>query len=237
VSAEVARTGATSAAAGAQEDQAAASRAAAARPFAGAFSAALSRARGAVSATARAPGPAGQGGPVAASAPAAASVLARSRLGADRAAHVLRERRDEADPSHPAARAALPRELAPPSPVEGVQRLFPPAALEGVALALARDPVRPTVNVQLADGSGIRVTRGAAGIELVLEVRPEARRAAEAELPEIHAALRARGVKVAAASVRATPRPPGSSAGERALTGGRPSDTTASPSGGTVAKW
>ncbi|MFL5271648.1 MAG: hypothetical protein ACJ79E_06255, partial [Anaeromyxobacteraceae bacterium] len=190
-----------------------------------------------VSATAKVPGAAGRGGRLAGSASAAASVLARSRLGADRASSALRERRDEADPSHPTARASLPRDVAPPSPVDGVQRLFPPASLERVALALARDPARPTVNVQLADGSGLRLTRGAAGIEVVLEVRPEARRAAEAELPAIDAALRARGVKVAAASVRATARSPGGSAGERALTGPRPSDTTASPSGGTVAKW
>jgi hypothetical protein len=231
VTAEAPMGGSASAAAGARaEGAAAAPRAVPARPFSTALATARAAARRGVA-------QAGGGASRASPGSSLARALARSRLGADRAALTLRARRDEAEPSASAARPATTRELGPPLQVEAVQRLFPPAALEGVALALAREPGRPTVNVRLADGSGIRLTRGAAGIELVLEVRPEARRAAEAELPAIGAALRARGVHLASAAVRATPRSAGCSAGERALTGRRPSDTTASPSGGTVAKW
>jgi hypothetical protein len=202
-----------------------------------AFSVVLARVRGAAP---RLPPPA-RGVPTLVGAPAAATsiaaALSRSRRGYDGSELLLRERRDEADPSCPGGGASRPPpDVAPLRGTDAPPRLFAPAALENVALALSRD-ARPSIEVRLANGTGVRLTRGAGGIELVLEVAPGARRSAEAELPALDAALRARGVIVASAEVRSSARSPGGGATGRALTGRRPSDTTASRSSGTVAKW
>jgi hypothetical protein len=200
-----------------------------------AFSIVLARVRGAAP---RSPPPVRGAQTLFGAAAAAASngaALSRSRRDADRSELVLRERRDEAGLSSPGGTSRPPTDVAPPRGADAPARLFAPTALESVAFALSRDAARSSIELRLANGTGVRLTRGAGGIELVLEVAPGVRRSAEAELPALDAALRARGVIVASAEVRSAARSPEGGATGRALTGRRPSDTTAST--GTVAKW
>jgi hypothetical protein len=162
------------------------------------------------------------------------TALARRRRGTEEGHRALEERRSEAEPggsggppSAPAAVAAATGEVRT-ADTWRAGALWPPAALDALALA-ARRGDRPSL--ELSIGREVRVTlvHAARGIEVVLDVRAGLRAAAEAEIPALVAALRARGVAVARAEVRA---PPG------ALTARRGSATTApSQRDGTVAKW
>jgi hypothetical protein len=96
----------------------------------------------------------------------------------------------------PAADVTLrdPPAVAPPSELGAVARALPPAVAvlaPGGQLALS---FGPSLEVDL------RST--AAGVEVLLRPEPGLARAAEAELPRVVAALRARGIAVARAEVR-----------------------------------
>jgi len=157
---------------------------------------------------------------------AAAPVLARRRAVAELSAEALRERRDEAEEvsrgpaADLSARGARVAE-APP------ERVLAPALLDRIAVEARRLADRPVLELRLGADVAVRLTRAARGVELVLHVPAASRRAAEAELPALAAALRARGVALATAEIRA---PATSPAGRGpALTAGAPSDTTAVP--------
>ena len=130
-----------------------------------------------------------------------------------------------------AAAAARPPEAAP--------ALLPPRALEQVALAARELGGRPSV--ELTFGRDLRVTllRAERGVEVVLAPAEGLHRAADAELPGLVAALRAGGVVVTRAEVRAASAPQPSATRGRALTAQRASATTARTldPDGTVAKW
>ncbi|HEX7487536.1 MAG TPA: hypothetical protein VF341_01415, partial [Anaeromyxobacteraceae bacterium] len=153
------------------------------------------------------------------------------------------ERREEADPGRTAASPRLDfmsaAAAAPARPPEGSPALLPPRALEQVALAARELGGRPSV--ELTFGRDLRVTllRAERGVEVVLAPAEGLRRAADAELPGLVAALRAGGVVISRAEVRATSAPQPSATRGRALTSQRASATTARTldPDGTVAKW
>jgi hypothetical protein len=132
-------------------------------------------------------------------------------------------------------RGAGPREEegAAPSPPAGAGRAplgagAPElsAALRALPLAIDAARVREGAPLSLSLGRSLdvdlRATAG--GVELVLRPEPRLARAAAAELPALVAALRARGVAVARAEIRAR-RDAGSArpGGPTALTSPRPS--------------
>ncbi len=200
------------------------------------FGAALARARASF------PGKAGRCGPELAS-QATPAALARRRRLADQGRTALRERRDEAEPGRAGASPRLDREpaagTAAARPPEAASALLPPRALEQVALAARQLGDRPSVVLTFGRGLRLTLVHAERGVEVVLAPEERLRRAAEAELPGLVAALRAGGVVVTRAEVRvaSAPRPPAQPG--RALTAQRPSDTTARTldPDGTVAKW
>jgi hypothetical protein len=206
-----------------------------ARAPASRFGAALARARAALPATAAGLGPA-------LAFQSALPALARRRRLADDGHAQLRERREEADPGRTAASpldfmsAAAAAAARPP---EAAPALLPPRALEQLALAARELGGRPSV--ELTFGRDLRVTllRAERGVEVVLAPAEGLHRAADAELPGLVAALRAGGVVVTRAEVRATSAPQPSATRGRALTAQRASATTARTldPDGTVAKW
>ncbi len=114
------------------------------------------------------------------------------------------------------------------------------SVVERVAIEAGQMADRPFVELSFGGDLRIRLTRSPRGVELRLEPNPGLCGAARAEMPGLVAALRARGVVVAKAEVRASGLgPPGSRSGARALTPRRGSATTAGAlhPGGTVAKW
>ncbi|GEJ59398.1 hypothetical protein [Anaeromyxobacter diazotrophicus] len=233
-------SGVSGARAGGVAPGAARSGAAARSPPPGAFAAALARARTAPR-RARPGATAGPGagleeaGALARSAAdAGQAALGKRRRGAEEGHQALGERRSSAEPDGGAAAPRSPEAPAPgaaePRAPEGARAgpLWPPAALEALALA-ARRGERPSL--ELSMGREVRVTlvRAARGVEVLLDVRAGLRPAAEAELPRLVAALRERGVAVARAEVRAP---------SRALTARQGSATRAPlQRDGTVAKW
>ncbi len=136
-----------------------------------------------------------------AAASAARAPVAR-RGEADRKDAALAARRDgfreEERASAPAGPAAAPPSVPEPAAPElrALVRALPPA----IAAARVRDGAPLSLSFGRSLGVDIRVAP--AGVELVL--RPDARlaRGAEAELPRLVAALRARGLAVARAEVR-----------------------------------
>jgi hypothetical protein len=87
--------------------------------------------------------------------------------------------------------------VAPPTELSAVARALPPA------VAALAGPGRLSLSFGPSLEVDLRAT--AAGIEVVLRAEPRLARAAEAELPRVVAALRARGVAVARAEVRRGP--------------------------------
>jgi hypothetical protein len=173
----------------------------------------------------------------------AGATLARRRRGADDTQGRLGERREEAEPGRPGAVAravdAMPlaAEVRSPEP-SGRAALLPPSALERLAVEAGRAADRATLDLRFGQSLEVRLTRSRAGVDVVLRPGAGLRASAEAEVPALVAALRARGVSVGRVEVRtgATGLPPGRA---RALTPSRGSATTG-PSlhpGGTVAKW
>jgi hypothetical protein len=190
----------------------------------GGFKLALALARGRASARGLALGP--PGGEGSRTLARLSLPLARRRLGADASAKALRERRDDADPGKPGSAERAPCERAQESIlVDAPRRLLGAGALDRIALEVGHLADRPSLTVRLAAGAGVRLTRSPAGVEVVLEVAGARRREAEAELPALVAALRARGVALARAEVRTLG---GAASGAAvALTGRRSSDTRA----------
>jgi hypothetical protein len=97
-------------------------------------------------------------------------------------------------PHHPAAPDASPDPHATPA-LAALARALPvavaAAAREGAPLALS---FGRSLDVELRTSAG--------GVELLLRPEPRLERAAQAELPRLVAALRARGVAVARAAIR-----------------------------------
>jgi len=148
------------------------------------------------------------GGAPGESALAAVRDLPGRRQGAQREAAGLRERRDEADPARGDVARPGREDMPAPGGPETAQRLLPARALEAVALAAGTLGDRAYVEVRLGSELGVRLTRAPTGVEVVLEAAPSLRRAAEAELPGLLAALRARGLSPARAEVRERGRRP-----------------------------
>ncbi|MGA8892936.1 MAG: hypothetical protein WB493_15345 [Anaeromyxobacteraceae bacterium] len=92
---------------------------------------------------------------------------------------------DPAGPARPASRAPV---LA--------------GAIERIAL-LVKSGAAPAVTVQLGRSLDVRITQAPAGVEVALQVVRGLSPLAEAELPILVAALRARGVRVSRADVQA----------------------------------
>ncbi len=169
-------------------------------------------------------------------------MAARRRRGADELQRQLGERRDSAEPGRPGVTAQLLPADADPraSDVSSRPPLAAVSVVERVAIEAGRMAERPFVELSFGGDLRIRLTRSPRGVELWLEPGPGLHGAARAELPSLVAALRARGVVVAKAEVRASGfGPRGSRSGAGALTPRRGSATTAAAlyPGGTVAKW
>jgi hypothetical protein len=155
----------------------------------------------------------GQGG---AAKPLPGAPLALRRAATARADAALQIRREvfrEEERQGPAA----PAERSPhPPPSEPVSSGELRAVVRALPAAIEASRVRDGAPLTLAFGRSLSVDvrQAAGGVEVVL--RPDARlsRAAEAELPRVVDALRARGVRVTRAEVR--PRPHGGSAAVRA---------------------
>jgi hypothetical protein len=138
--------------------------------------------------------------------------LALRRAATARAYGALRIRREvfreeeRQGPAAPAERSPRPPSSEPITSAElrAVVRALPPA----IEASRVRDGAPLTLS--FGRSLSVDVRQAAGGVEVVL--RPDARlaRAAEAELPGVVDALRARGVRVARAEVR--PRPHGGSA-------------------------
>jgi hypothetical protein len=117
------------------------------------------------------------------------------------------------DPPDPSARAAAAPLLA--------------RAVERITLLVNSGAV-PSVTLELGRSLEVRIDQARAGVEVAIWAVHGISPLAEAELPLLVAALRARGVRVARAGVLGR--------GSRSLTGSRSSATTAGEDG-TVAKW
>jgi hypothetical protein len=74
-------------------------------------------------------------------------------------------------------------------------------AIERIAL-LVKSGAAPAVTVQLGRSLDVRIAQAPAGVEVTLQVVRGLSPLAEAELPLLVAALRARGVRVARAGIR-----------------------------------
>lgn len=117
------------------------------------------------------------------------------------------------DPPDPSIRAAAAPLLA--------------RAVERITLLVNSGAV-PSVTLQLGRSMDVRIDQARAGVEVTIRAVHGISPLAEAELPLLVAALRARGVRVARAGVLGRR--------SRSLTGSRSSATTAGEDG-TVAKW
>ena len=129
---------------------------------------------------------------------------------------------------------ALLAELVSPGPAEhpgrGSGAPLLARALERIAL-LVNSGAAPSVTVQLGRSLDVRIDQVRAGVEVTIRAVHGLSPLAEAELPLLLAALRARGVRVARAGVLAR-----AGRGRRSLTQPRSSATTAADDG-SVAKW
>ena len=129
---------------------------------------------------------------------------------------------------------ALLAELASPGPAEhpdrGTGAPILARALERIAL-LVNSGAAPSVTVQLGRSLDVRIDQARAGVEVTIRTVHGLSPLAEAELPLLLAALRARGVRVARAGVLARGQ-----GRRRSLTPPRSSATTAADDG-SVAKW
>ena len=133
-----------------------------------------------------------------------------------------------------AALDALLAELVSPGPAElpvrGAGAPLLARAVERIAL-LVNAGAAPSVTVELGRSLDVRIDQVRAGVEVTIRAVHGLSPLAEAELPRLVAALRARGIRVARAGVRAR-----AGRGRRSLTPRRSSATTAADDG-SVAKW
>jgi len=157
-------------------------------------------------------------------------------LAARKAAQIATEaRQTDRDATAAAADQKAAVQVAADAPIEGLR-----AAVRALPASIDAARLHDGARVSLSFGSalGVDLRSGAQGLEVTLRPAEALGRAAAAELPGLVAALRARGLRVARAEVRARP---GSSGGgwrasaQPALTIGWSSDTKAP--NGTVAKW
>ena len=121
--------------------------------------------------------------------------------------------------------AGLPEEGGPAAAAPLLAR-----AVERIALSV-RAGAAPSVTIALGRSLDVRIDQARAGVEVTIRAVHGLSLLAEAELPLLVAALRARGVRVARAGVLARGR-----RDRRSLTGPRSSATTAGDDG-SVAKW
>ena len=142
-----------------------------------------------------------------------------------------REALDRAEEADLDARLA---ELVSPGPTElparGAGAPLLARAVERIAL-LVNAGAAPSVTVGLGRSLDVRIDQARAGVEVTIRAVHGLSPLAEAELPRLVAALRARGVRVSRAGVLARPE-----RGRRSLTPRRSSATTAA-NDGSVAKW
>jgi len=146
----------------------------------------------------------------------AATTLARRRRGADDAEAHLGERREEAEPGRPGAVVAglaptmqAAQDVRSPD-APGRAALLPPSALERLAVEAGRAAARASLDLRFGPSLDVRLTRSLEGVDLLLRPGAGLRAAAEAELPGLVAALRARGISVARAECapKGQSRPP-----------------------------
>ena len=125
-------------------------------------------------------------------------------------------------------------ELVSPGPTElparGAGAPLLARAVERIAL-IVNAGAAPSVTVGLGRSLDVRIDQARAGVEVTIRAVHGLSPLAEAELPRLVAALRARGVRVSRAGVLARPE-----RGRRSLTPRRSSATTAA-NDGSVAKW
>ena len=166
--------------------------------------------------------------------------LERRRLeGAERAGD---ERRAEAPPPATASPAA-PRQVTAPG-AAGPRAADLAAAVERLAVAVERRDraLGPELRLDLGGRLSVRLASGEKGIEVVFAGEAGMARLARAEMPEVLARLRERGIAVSRCEVRVAPGPAASGGGTasarapRALTAGEASATSGFRHG-TVAKW
>ena len=133
-----------------------------------------------------------------------------------------------------AALDALLAEMVAPGPGEipsrGAGAPLLARAVERIVL-IVKSGAAPSVTVELGRSLDVRIDQVRAGVEVTIRAVHGLSPLAEAELPGLVAALRARGVRVARAGVLAR-----AGKGRRSLTPRRSSATTAADDG-SVAKW
>lgn len=133
-----------------------------------------------------------------------------------------------------AALDALLAEMVSPGPGEvpsrGAGAPLLARAVERIVL-IVKSGAAPSVTVELGRSLDVRIEQSRAGVEVTIRAVHGLSPLAEAELPGLVAALRARGVRVARAGVLAP-----AARGRRSLTPRRSSATTAADDG-SVAKW
>jgi len=141
--------------------------------------------------------------------------------------------REEAQPASWTVDALL-AELASPGRSESISRAagapLLARAVERIVL-LVKSGEAASVTLQLGSSLEVRIDQGRSGVEVQIHAARGLSPMAEAELPGLVAALRARGVRVSRAQVFARRRD-----GRRSLTPRRSSATRAGDDG-TVAKW
>ena len=138
------------------------------------------------------------------------------------------DRAGEADLDGLLAELVSPRPAEVPARGQGAPLLA--RAVERIAL-LVNSGAAPSVTVELGRSLDVRIDQARSGVEVTIRAVHGLSPLAEAELPQLVAALRARGVRVARAGVLAR-----AERGRRSLTPRRSSATTAADDG-SVAKW
>jgi hypothetical protein len=137
-----------------------------------------------------------------------ARALGTRRTVSERASVVLRERREafgEAERQAPAASLTM-TQPPPASPrPEGTSELRAVVRALPVAIEAARVREGAPLSLSLGRALSVDLRRGAGGLEVVLRPVATLQRAAAAELPGLVESLRARGITVARAEVRAQP--------------------------------
>ncbi|ACG72451.1 mucin-associated surface protein (MASP), putative [Anaeromyxobacter sp. K] len=123
----------------------------------------------------------------------------------------------DAAPQAPTAAPTLPGAPAPAAPAD-VAALRAAVRALPAAIEAAQRADGSALTLAFGSALGVDLRAGAGGIELTLRPAAALARAAQAELPGLTAALRARGLRVARAEVRARPDARGPARGDAAGT-------------------